>query len=180
MRFRLICAPETRDALSGLLSSRDLGPDPKAALAVAQRGMDGEEAVAIVYDPERPEALIPVLDALSGRRPESTLSVAVRREEKVELVPLKHILYFETEGSGVRCHTAAVTGEIRERLHELEDRLPVSRFCRVSRSAIVNLGAVREVHPWFGRRLLLRFGVPGRQVEVSKNYVRILKDRLGL
>jgi DNA-binding LytR/AlgR family response regulator len=69
---------------------------------------------------------------------------------------------------------------MRERLYELEARLPLSRFARVSKSAIVNLGAVREVHPWFGRGLLLRFGYEGRQVEVSRGYVKALKDRLGL
>lgn len=180
MHLRLVCAPEHWSPLSELLASRGLGPDPDADLAAVEKGLEAGEAAAIVFDPEHAEAVIPILDALAGRCPEPIASVAVRREDRIELVPLRQILYFETEGSSVRCYTATTSGEVRERLYELEERLPASRFSRVSKSAIVNLGAVREVHPWFGRRLLLRFGLQNRQVEVSKNYVRVLKDRLGL
>jgi DNA-binding LytR/AlgR family response regulator len=180
MRLRLICSPERRELLTNLLESRGLGPDPEAELAISQRGMDPGESAALVFDPDHPDALIPFLDALSSRCQDPVTSVAVRRENRIELVPIRQILYFETLGAGVRCYTASGAGDVRERLYELEVRLPAARFIRVSKSALANLGAVREVHPWFGRRLLLRFGVPDRQVEVSKNYVRILKDRLGL
>ena len=92
-------------------------------------------------------------------------SIALREGERIELVPLRSVLYFEAEGQAVRCYAASSSGEVKERLYELEERLPSSRFARVSKSAIVNLGAVREVHPWFGRSLLLRFAAEGRQVE---------------
>jgi DNA-binding LytR/AlgR family response regulator len=180
MRLRLACAPARWNLLSELLSSRGLGPDETAAVVIAERGMEGGEAAAIVFDPARLEDLAILLDAIAGRCADSLTAVAMRREEKIELVPLRQILYFETEELALRCHTASTVGEVKERLYELEERLPSSRFARVSKSAIVNLGTVREVHPWFGRNLLLRFGIEGKQVEVSRNYVRVLKDRLGL
>lgn len=180
MRLRLVCGPDREAAVRELLGDRDLGPDEGAEVSIVEKGMGVLGPIAIVFDPGDIAALVPVLDAMAGRRGEPPASIAIRRDGRIELVPLKQALYFESGAFGVRCVTAVAEGEVREKLYELEERLPGARFCRVSKSAIVNLGAVKEVHPWFGRRLLLRFGAPNRQVEVSKNYVRVLKDRLGL
>jgi len=180
MRFRLICDPARRALLSELLGARGLGPDGNAPLALVERGKSISEPVAFVFDPERLEELPSFLDALAERVAAPAQSIALRSGECIELLPLKCALYFEASGETVRCYAASSSGEVKERLYELEERLPSSRFARVSKSAIVNLGAVREVHPWFGRSLLLRFGVEGRQVEVSRNYVSKLKDRLGI
>lgn len=180
MRLRLVCGSARRALLSELLASRGLGPDENAPLALVERGMPCSDPAALAFDPERLEELPPFLDALAGRCPESASSVALRAGDAIELLPLKAVLFFEAEGQAVKCYAASSSGEVKERLYELEERLPSSRFARVSKSAIVNLGAVREVHPWFGRSLLLRFGVEGRQVEVSRNYVSMLKDRLGI
>jgi DNA-binding LytR/AlgR family response regulator len=163
-----------------LLSARGLGPEEGAAVSLVERGMDADGPLYLVYDPARLDALLPFLDALAGRVTDAPQSVAMRSEERIDLVPLRSVLYFAAEGQSVRCFAAASSGEVKERLYELEARLPASRFARISKSAIVNLGAVREVHPWFGRSLLLRFGVEGRQVEVSRSYVGSLKDRLGI
>jgi two-component system, LytTR family, response regulator len=180
MRVRLICAPSRRALLSELLATRGLGPGEDGPLALVERGMPCSESAALVFDPERLEELPPLLDVLAGRGAEGAQSVALRTGDRIELLPLKAVLYFEASGQAVRCYAATSSGEVKERLYELEERLPSSRFARVSKSAIVNLGAVREVHPWFGRSLLLRFGIEGRQVEVSRNYVSMLKDRLGI
>ena len=180
LHMKLICDASRRPLIAELLSARGLGPDEEASLAIVERGMDCGEPLAFVFDPERLEALPLALDTIAGLSNDSPRSIALRGEERIELVPLKAVLYFEAEGQAVRCFTAASSGEVKERLYELEDKLPASRFARVSKSAIVNLGAVREVHPWFGRSLLLRFGYEGRQVEVSRSYVKILKDRLGI
>jgi two-component system, LytTR family, response regulator len=180
MRLRLSCSPVRRALISELLDVRALGPDEEAPLALTERGMQPREALALVFDPERLEELPSLLDALAERSPGQAQSIALRSGECIELIPLKSVFYFEASGQGVRCYASSSSGEVKERLYELEERLPSSRFARVSKSAIVNLGSVREVHPWFGRSLLLRFGVEGRQVEVSRNYVNVLKDRLGI
>ena len=131
-------------------------------------------------DPTRLEALVSILDAIAGEGTGSPSSLPVRKGDSIEPAPLRLILYFESHDAGLRWCTATSSGEMRERLYELEERLPTVRFARVSKSAIVNLSTVREVHRWFGRRLLLRFSMEGRQIEVSKHVVRIFKDRLGL
>lgn len=180
LRFRLVCDPSRRSILTELLSARLLGPDEDSSIVLREQGQVCEDAVSVVFDPLRLDQLQAFLDACSGPCPDSPRTIALKGKEGFGLIPLRSVLYFEADGALVQCFTPNLAGEVRERLYELEEKLPASRFVRVSKSAIVNLSAVREVCPWFSRSLLLRFGFEGRQVEVSRNYVRTLKDRLGL
>ena len=64
-------------------------------------------------------------------------------------------------------------------LDTLEARLAPDQFMRVHRNALVNLGAIREMVPWFsGRYKLVLAG--GHEVTASRTRSRELKDRLSL
>lgn len=61
-------------------------------------------------------------------------------------------------------------------LNEFELRLPENRFCRVHRSAIVNLDYVRLLEP-FDRRLLLRLS-DGAEIIASRAGSQLLRDSI--
>ena len=69
---------------------------------------------------------------------------------------------------------------MKEKLYELEGKLPRSQFIRVSKSYIVNIGNVKEIIPWFGGRLILRFTSGNKEVEVSRSQVKSFKEFLGM
>ena len=64
-------------------------------------------------------------------------------------------------------------------LDALEGRLDPAQFMRVHRNALVNLGAIREMVPWFSGRYKLRLQ-GGHEVTASRARSRELKDRLAL
>lgn len=64
-------------------------------------------------------------------------------------------------------------------LDALEGRLDPSRFMRVHRNAIVNLGAIREMVPWFSGRYKLVLE-DGHEITASRARSRDLKERLSL
>ena len=64
-------------------------------------------------------------------------------------------------------------------LDALEGRLDPSRFMRVHRNAIVNLGSIREMVPWFSGRYKLVLE-DGHEITASRARSRDLKDRLSL
>ena len=51
---------------------------------------------------------------------------------------LENIIFFETDGDVVKAHTRNNIFETKSRLYELEQILPCY-FCRISKSAIVNV-----------------------------------------
>ena len=52
-------------------------------------------------------------------------------------VDVSEILFFETDGEKIYGHTREEAYEVRQKLYELEEILPIA-FCRISKSTIVN------------------------------------------
>lgn len=77
--------------------------------------------------------------------------------------------WVEAEGNYVKLHLGATSHLFRETLSALEADLPPDRFLRISRSALVNLDAVKELQPLFygDYAVILR---DGRQLTLSRNY----------
>ena len=66
-----------------------------------------------------------------------------------------------------------------EKLYTLENMLPVESFMRASKSAILNLNKVKSLSPAFGGRFEAVLD-NGEKTIISRQYVPVLKERLGL
>lgn len=87
-------------------------------------------------------------------------------------------MFFETESNGVNAHTRDDVYQVKYRLYELEEILPV-HFLRISKSTIIN---VKEVYSLRKSNLsttsVAAFSGSHKQVFVSRHYVRQLKEKL--
>ena len=101
----------------------------------------------------------------------------VRSGDKFLLLRLDAIRWIEARANYVRVHAEGGTYLQRDTLRRLEAWLDPERFLRVSRYAIVNLGAVRAVErvPNSNYRLLLD---GGEQVLTTRAYRAVLKSLL--
>jgi two-component system LytT family response regulator len=88
------------------------------------------------------------------------------------------VLYFASEDGLTRLVSDGGQYWMDPTLNELEQRLAPDRFCRISRSALINLAAVAEVHPLPGGsgEVLLK---NGQRLEVSRRRFRELLAALG-
>jgi two-component system LytT family response regulator len=88
------------------------------------------------------------------------------------------VLYFASEDGLTRLVSDGGQYWMDPTLNELEQRLAPDRFCRISRSALINLAAVAEVHPLPGGsgEVLLK---NGQRLEVSRRRFRELLGALG-
>jgi two-component system, LytTR family, response regulator len=94
------------------------------------------------------------------------------------VVPQQEVLYFASDGGLTKLQTATQHYWMQPTLNELEARLDPARFCRVSRAAILNLDAVREVRPLPGGHGEARLST-GTIVEISRRRLKGLMERLG-
>lgn len=92
-------------------------------------------------------------------------------------LPLDHILFFETNDSCISAHTADQVFETTYRLYELEEMLP-GYFMRVSKSTIINLNPIYSITRNLTASSEVRFMNTHKQVFVSRNYYKSLKNRL--
>jgi two-component system LytT family response regulator len=85
----------------------------------------------------------------------------------------ENIDWIEADGNYVRVHAGASAHYVRETLASLESQLLPERFMRISRSILVNLDRIKELHPLFygDYAVILK---DGSRLSMSRNY----RDRL--
>ena len=88
-------------------------------------------------------------------------------------VDVSEILFFETDGEKIYGHTREEAYEVRQKLYELEEILPIA-FCRISKSTIVN---AKQIYSFSGTSTV-NFYQTHKQVHVSRHYYQLLKERL--
>jgi two-component system LytT family response regulator len=101
-----------------------------------------------------------------------------RRGSTFRVIQARDVLCFVSEHSLTK---AIVDGDhywMQPTLNELEERLDASQFFRISRAAIVNLDAVKEVAPLPGGHAEVRL-TDGARLEVSRRRFKDLTARLG-
>ena len=97
----------------------------------------------------------------------------------MEPVRVSKVLYFEAVDRNVFAYTTDNFYRVKRTLYDLEDYLTKKHFVRISKSAIVNLKAVKSVAPEDGRRLKLLLR-NGEWIVVSRNYVSDFKTGIGM
>ena len=75
--------------------------------------------------------------------------LALRGADRVWFVEPSDIDWIEADGDYVIVHVGATRHRVRETISSIERRVQPAQLVRVSRSAIVNLSAVREMQRWF-------------------------------
>jgi two-component system LytT family response regulator len=66
-------------------------------------------------------------------------------------------------------------------IQELEEKLDPRKFIRIHRATLLNLDYIHELHAWFAGRMMVRLKDEKRtELSVSRDRVRVLKERLGI
>lgn len=97
----------------------------------------------------------------------------------IHLLDTDAIYYFETVDNKVFAYCEKQVYEVKEKLYELENLLEMTSFMRISKSTILNLNKVKSLSPAFGGRFEATLD-NGERTIISRQYVPVLKERLGL
>ena len=192
--------------LSGFDVVKRLPPGPMVVFTTAydHYAVQAFEANAADYllkpiEPERIERTLDRLERRRGTPPRDELRavletlarslprrsflerLAARIGERIHLLDVGDVTHVVARDRGVYAVSAGKEHLLDGTLAELERRLDPARFVRIHRGALVNLAWVADVHAHFGGRLMIRLKDPARtELEVARDRVRALKERLGL
>lgn len=92
-------------------------------------------------------------------------------------IPLDEILFFETEADSIYGHVKNDMYEIKYRLYELEEILPIE-FIRVSKSTILNVRHIKSINRNIISSSTIEFNKTHKKTYVSRHYYKEFKRRL--
>lgn len=100
-------------------------------------------------------------------------------ENQIYMVEQKDVFYFEAVDNKVFIYCREKVFESKQKLYEIEEEYDKTDFFRASKSIILNLSKIESMRLDFGGRFeaLLQ---NGEKVIISRQYVPILKQKLGL
>lgn len=99
--------------------------------------------------------------------PRQSGRLAVKAEGRILFLKLTDIDWVEAADNYVNLHSGNESHLLRETMKVMESKLPPEQFVRISRSAIVNIEHVKELHPMFH----------GEYVVVLRNGARLTLTR---
>ena len=107
--------------------------------------------------------------------------IASRTGERVELIELARVTHFFARDKLTYAATAAKNYVVDHTIQELEQKVDPRKFVRIHRAILLNLDYVQELHTWFAGRMMVRLkDEKHTELTVSRDRVRVLKERLGL
>ncbi len=137
--------------------------------------IDGEEDEIIIRCKQMDEHILKLVYALKAGQEKIT---ATKGTDIVQVVP-KEIYYFEAVDNKVFLYLDKEVYETKLKLYELEERFQDTDFLRVSKSVILNLSKVKSLSPAFNGRFEATMK-NGEKLIISRQYVPVLKEKLGL
>jgi two-component system LytT family response regulator len=118
------------------------------------------------------ERVVSLLRTLAS--PRKTLTrIAVRAAGKTRFVDLSDVLWIQAAENYVQLHTATARHLVHMTIQALLDRLDTEVFVRVHRSAIVNIGHIRQIEAVDGDYLLTLDN--GHRVQSSRTYNEVVR-----
>ena len=145
------------------------------ALHKLDRILGGREARGDVH-----ALLDQVRSMLARREPEHLARVASRTGDRVEFVEVAQVSYFYAKDKLTFAVTAAKHHALDLTIAELEQKLPPQRWVRIHRSTLLNVDAVKELHTWFGGKLLVKLKDGRTELQVARDRAAEVKTRLGI
>jgi DNA-binding LytR/AlgR family response regulator len=192
--------------LTGFEVVRSIPPEVPMPLVVFATGYDQHalaafevNALAYLLKPVEPERLAHAVErarrlysAAEGREAERTKLMRAAREtprllkrvvcrarDRLVLVPVEQILWFQVEGGLVRARAAAESFLVNYQIGELEASLPEDLFFRARRDVLVNLTRIREIKPYFKSGFLLVMSdSAATEIAVSERQAPLFRQRL--
>ena len=101
------------------------------------------------------------------------------KDGQTHLIEKSDVFYCESVDKRYYIYTADEVYQTYLKLYELEEHLPGSIFFRSSKSQITNLKKIASLCPDFGGRIEAVME-NGERIVVSRQYSKLLKERLGL
>jgi two-component system LytT family response regulator len=179
-KYRLLCKKENEEILRELFKANRIVLDREAPVILCEQGMEcrTEYDLMIYFRPDRITALL----RLIKNEHQQQLSILMGKSDEDYIpVEISNIVYFNAYDNDTYANTAdGKRYKIKNKLYELEEGILPKRFIRINKSEIVNIRFIDKITPLFKGKLILKMYGYKEPVDISRNYIKEFKERIGM
>ncbi len=147
--------------------------EAKKSAAALSRESQLVELLASLSEDERDRIKELINDPAWTEKQRFSERLSFKDGSKVVVLGADEIEWIDAAGDYMCIHAGGKTHIIRETMKALQQRLDPSRFQRVHRSAIVNVGRVKELHPHSNGEYFLILD-NGQELKLSRSYKEVV------
>jgi DNA-binding LytR/AlgR family response regulator len=178
--MKLLCSEQNYKIIKEILRS-NVQVKNHPSLAIIENGYDDGLSydVKIEFGKDKINQLIDFLSLIqtNDSKMESILGM---KEDAFKPLDVKTISYFNAINNDVYAHLS--NGEeylVKNKLYQLEELLDRNIFFRINKSEIINMTEISIIKPMFKGKLILYLEGYKNPFDISRNYTKTFKERLG-
>lgn len=184
MKICLKCEDNIRKLIEEILVFNNIEIDDESDIIFVEKELlqEVKSSIYIVFDKTDLSSFLNFIKKFQENTKQKEKFITARLEDKFEIFSYDKIQYFEADNNDIYCIVDNDKNiyKVKEKLYELESTLDNKKFIRVSKSNIVNIINIKEIIPWFGSKLLIKFKGTSKTIEVTRTYVKEFKNYIGI
>lgn len=137
----------------------------------------GDDIEVIINASKITKELEDIIDLINETSKEGINTILGKMDNKISIINVDEIMYIYSEEQCNYCKTEKGTYKISEKLYELEEKLPVENFIRISNSTIINIKYVDCFDVGIVGTILVKF-IDNSTQYVSRRRVKSVMDFL--
>jgi len=145
------------------------------ALAKVERTLNGSGARG-----DMGTLLAQVRVMLAQREPQYLRRVASRTGGRVDFIDVSDVGWFYAKDKLTFAAAPEKHYGLDLTIAQLEQKLPPQDWLRIHRSTLLNISAIKELHPWFGGKVAVKLKDGKTTLHVARERVAEVKLKLGL
>lgn len=178
-QYRLVCREENKAVFTALFQANALAMVDGSKYVLCEDGLQCTNYdVLILFKKEKVAQLVDLLKGRSGPNPAMIMG---KKEETFVPIDIDSVVYFNSFGNDTFANT--LSGEsykVKFKLYQLEEELLSNQFIRINKSEIVHIKHIMKIIPMFKGKLILQLEGYKQPVDISRNFLKDFKERIGL
>ena len=182
MIVKLICQEEHTVMLENILFKNHIAINDEAEILVVEKNMAYEDKyhLVIVFNKYYLHTLINTLQGLCQEDLQTNMLMGKLGDAWVP-INVDDIVYISAQGNDTYANLDLGRSiKIKYKLYQLEEIILSKNYIRINKSEIVNIKKIKSISPMFGGNLLIYLEGYKTALDISRNYVKDFKERMGI
>lgn len=178
--YQLQCREENKAVFTALLQANNMTVDETSKCVLCEDGVQcaTDYDFLILFKRDKIAELINLLKGRSGTNPTMIMG---KRDETFIPIDIDSVVFFNSYGNDTFANTlAGESYKIKYKLYQLEEEVLSKHFIRINKSEIVHIKHITKIIPMFKGKLILQLEGYKQPVDISRNFLKDFKERIGL